>query len=586
MKGGKSKICAVFVDGETFQDVLTAEAWGDADQAHAQKVLKPLLGEVVTLENGKITPNGKTIVFCGKRIKLSFDKETVVKKVENNEKYGDELPLLKIAECSKLSANCAVCLLVCVQSVSGPHNRRIDGIEKPVSNLQVACEGTQIDAAFWGHQLATEMGEAKRGDVFRFKWMTLLPLNKHLFKLTSNSGTQVERVEGGEAEKFRGEVNDTLTSMSPTYGVTRAEKMNLPTTRMSLSLVAHMREADLGQDNSNPYKGAVMIPSVYIKEIRSLGDSSSGMPYYHGCPQCKKALKSGGICEQHGKVTPMRVDGALVTLQDPTGTFEATLWKDAFDALRNEFEVPPSTIDEEVLPLLVQKTSCYQFVARMGVGMNKNGNKHYVDLFDLSSAVSEEGMLVAFRGDLPSLPSEQGGGLAPLCCQHLHQDDMGQLHAICGDQRRGIDGAMCTFRVSGKPDFTVLENVDGLIVKVKAVCSLCKETVTLQKAGVPQSVQQMVHLRENDLVLANVILQSDGKQPFEVNELQIVDAGKAATHEKLQKFQGAEYQKFVIRPGNTEITTTPSKEVHDLFSTPRQAKRLNIQHTGDIAESK
>ena len=64
MKGGKSKICAVFVDGETFQDVLTAEAWGDADQQHAQKVLKPLLGEVVTLENGKITTNGKTIVFC------------------------------------------------------------------------------------------------------------------------------------------------------------------------------------------------------------------------------------------------------------------------------------------------------------------------------------------------------------------------------------------------------------------------------------------------------------------------------------------------------------------------------------------
>ena len=59
LKGGKSKICAVFLDGQTFQNVLTAEAWSDADQAHAEKHLKPLLGQVVALENGKIASKGK-----------------------------------------------------------------------------------------------------------------------------------------------------------------------------------------------------------------------------------------------------------------------------------------------------------------------------------------------------------------------------------------------------------------------------------------------------------------------------------------------------------------------------------------------
>ena len=93
LKGGKTKICAVFLDGQTFQNVLTAEAWSDADQAHAEKHLKPLLGQVVALENGKIASKGKTTVFHGKQIKLSYDKSTVVKKLNNNEKYGNALPL-------------------------------------------------------------------------------------------------------------------------------------------------------------------------------------------------------------------------------------------------------------------------------------------------------------------------------------------------------------------------------------------------------------------------------------------------------------------------------------------------------------
>ena len=85
VKGCKSKICAVFLDGKTFQNVLTAEALSDADQAHAEKHLKPLLGQVVALENGKITSKGKTMVFHGKQIKLSYGKSTVVKKLNNNE---------------------------------------------------------------------------------------------------------------------------------------------------------------------------------------------------------------------------------------------------------------------------------------------------------------------------------------------------------------------------------------------------------------------------------------------------------------------------------------------------------------------
>ena len=137
LKGGKSKICAVFLDGQTFQNVLTAEAWSDADQAHAEKHLKPLLGQVVALENGKIASQGKTTVFHGKQIKLSYDKFTVVKKLDDNEKYGTALPLVTIAECSKLPSLCAISVVVCIQEVSGPRNRASEGSDKPISNKPV-----------------------------------------------------------------------------------------------------------------------------------------------------------------------------------------------------------------------------------------------------------------------------------------------------------------------------------------------------------------------------------------------------------------------------------------------------------------
>ena len=50
-----------------------------------------------------------------------------------------------------------------------------------------------------------------------------------------------------------------------------------------------------------------------------------------------------------------------------------------------------------------------------------------MNLFELAPAVSTEGVLEAFH-DLPSLPTEDGDGGAPLCGQHVHQDDLGQLY--------------------------------------------------------------------------------------------------------------------------------------------------------------
>ena len=102
---------------------------------------------------------------------------------------------------------------------------------------------------------------------------------------------------------------------------------------------------------------------------------------------------------------------------------------------------------------------------------------------------------------------------------------------------------MCMFRVHADPKPSMVQDVEGLVVTVQANCCVCKQTVTLQKAGAPETVQTMNRMRVSELVLANVILQSDGKHPLEVLHLRVITANEH-THEKLHKFQTSQYQKF------------------------------------------
>ena len=347
------------------------------------------------------------------------------------------------------------------------------------------------------------MGLSKTGEVYRFDWITLVSQGHNLFKLVSNGGTEVKELKEDEAANVRDEVKDTLVCMSPQFGMTRSDKMNLPTSRVSLSVVAHMKKADISQDHSTAYKSSVIVPQCYIKEFPSLSNSENGLAYYKGCPHCKKATRNDDTCPDHGKVVPNQVVGAAVVIQDPCTTLEATLWKEPLEALRTQFAVGPDVPGMDVLQMLEQKTSACKLVARMAIGINKSGKAHYVDLFDLAPAVSAEGVLGAFH-DSPALPGHGSDGLAPLCCQHLHRDEMGQLQAKFESQTRLIGGAMCMFRVRAEPEQYIVQDVDGLIVKVQAECCVCNQTVTLQQAGAPQSVQKMNRMRVDERALANV----------------------------------------------------------------------------------
>ena len=117
------------------------------------------------------------------------------------------------------------------------------------------------------------MGEYQTGDVYHLEWMTLVPVRENLFKLVSNSGPDVGDIHGANAENVRASVKDTLVLMSPQFGLSRCEQMKLSTARVPLPFVSHMRVTDISQDNSNAYKGTVIVPCCFLMDVRSLGDT-------------------------------------------------------------------------------------------------------------------------------------------------------------------------------------------------------------------------------------------------------------------------------------------------------------------------
>ena len=85
-------------------------------------------------------------------------------------------------------------------------------------------------------------------------------------------------------------------------------------------------------------------------------------------------------------------------------------------------------------------------------------------------------------------------------------------------------------------------------------------------------------MRVGELAQACVILQNHGGQPFEIMQLRVITDNEVQ-HEKVHKTQAAEYQKFTESSLQLDVTKKPSPDVQKLLLTPREAKRLKVQHT-------
>ena len=75
------------------------------------------------------------------------------------------------------------------------------------------------------------------------------------------------------------------------------------------------------------YSGkSIMIPAVFVKDIRGMNADDSGKLWYLGCTTCKKQLIDSK-CEFHWQNDGEKVYGAQV-FADPTRTLEVAVWEE------------------------------------------------------------------------------------------------------------------------------------------------------------------------------------------------------------------------------------------------------------------
>ena len=320
------------------------------------------------------------------------------------------------------------------------------------------------------------------------------------FKLTSGSGSEVQQQIGDVAEETRqklAEVDD-IQSLSAIYGRSRDEKLRQMFSVGSLTTLHHIMHLDPG---TGVYQGkSMMIPAVFVKDIRGMNSENSESLWYLGCTLCKKQLQedmtTGLMCETHEKNEGKRVYGAQVLFADPTRTLEAAVWEDALRALAvsmvdASFDMGMPEETQKLLASVLTQKMC----VRVEFGVNKAGTGMYYDLFDISAQVTEDGVCGAFKA-LTEDVFFGNPGIAPACCKNIKMNDHDQLQVHVGDKAQTVDSVHILCQVHAKPNVKVMEAMDGLEIQVPCVCSVCRAHVILVAAGVATSVQEFMMVQQ------------------------------------------------------------------------------------------
>lgn len=286
-KKGSSKTVAVIVDGESLRSVLVLEAWSAADQAHMNQSLLPHAGKVVSVTNFKLQSKGRSLVYFDRDLKVAFDKLTKVALGAGD--YPTALPLLpNVKDATLCNGSCMVSMeVVLLEDAVTSEAKMQGGGTKRVCNAKVASGDCSLNAAFW-HPLSEDMATASKNGVYRLDWMMLIPEGPGKFKLTSGSGSLVQQQVGDVAEATRGKlaVAEDIKSLSTPYGRSREEKLKQMFSGGSLTTLHHIMHLD---PSTGIYQGkSMMIPAVFVKDIRGMNSDNSDSLWYLGCTTCKR----------------------------------------------------------------------------------------------------------------------------------------------------------------------------------------------------------------------------------------------------------------------------------------------------------
>ena len=306
----------------SLRSVLVLEAWSAADQAHMNQSLLPHAGKVVSVTNFKLQSKGRSLVYFDRDLKVAFDKLTKVALGAGD--YPTALPLLpNVKDATLCNGSCMVSMeVVLLEDAVTSEAKMQGGGTKRVCNAKVASGDCSLNAAFW-YPLSEDMATASKNGVYRLDWMMLISEGPGKFKLTSGSGSVVQQQVGDVAEATRGKlaVAEDIKSLSTPYGRSREEKLKQMFSGGSLTTLHHIMHLD---PSTGIYQGkSMMIPAVFVKDIRGMNSDNSDSLWYLGCTTCKRQLQENNsalTCEVHGPNAGKRVYGAQVLFADPTRT--------------------------------------------------------------------------------------------------------------------------------------------------------------------------------------------------------------------------------------------------------------------------
>ena len=585
-KKGSSKTVAVIVDGDSLRSVLVLEAWALADQAHMKQTLFQYAGQVVSLTNFKLQSKGRSLVYFDRDLKMAFGKNTKVDL--GTGEFPVTLPLLpNVKDATLCNGPCMVSMqVVLLEDPVTSEARMQAGGTKKVCNAKVASGDCSLNVAFW-HPLSEDMASASKNGVFRLDWMMLIPDGPGKFKLTSGSGSAVQQQIGDVAEEARQKlaVVDGIQSLSASYGRSREEKLKQMFSVGSLTTLHHIMHLDPA---TGVYQGrSMMIPAVFVKDIRGMNSDNSESLWYLGCTHCKKQLhedKGSLMCEMHGANAGKRVYGAQVLFADPTRTLEVAVWEDALRALAVSMVDASFDMDEpEETQKLLATATTQKMCVRVEFGVNKAGTGMYYDLFDISAQVTEDGVCGAFKA-LTEDVFFGNPGIVPACCKNVKMNEHDQLQVNVADKAQTVDSAHILCQVHAKPQVRVMQEMDGLEIQLPCVCSVCGTHITLVAAGVAMSVQEFMMVQQKKWL--SVLCQRRWASGMFL-VAQFTEAGNGKKLEMLQKLFKYESQQVLSKvTAGTGMPETKGKtdDIENLLAQQRPPKRLKISKTQEGAE--
>ena len=366
---------------------------------------------------------------------MAYDKHTQVKAGQGD--YPERLPLLpQVKDATLCASACVISLEVVLLEEPVTKDATLqDGGKKQVCNVKVGSGDASLSAAFW-HPLSEDMKGAFKNGVFRLDWVMLIPEGSGKFKLTTGAGSNVTQIVGVDASAARAGLSENITSLSPIYGRTHEEKMKQNFSVGSLTTLHHIMHLDA---SSGVYSGkSMLIPAVFVKDIRSMNAEDSDNLWYLGCSNCKKQMTDLN-CEVHGANQGQKVFGVQVLFADPSRTLEVAVWEEGLKSMLLCLKQSCNDLNEDgLLQKLLAGLLTEKLCLRVEFGVNKAGSGMYYDLFDISPQVTEDGASAAFKA-LDADMFFASPGIVSACCQNIVVNEHQQLQIAVGEKKHTVD---------------------------------------------------------------------------------------------------------------------------------------------------